>query len=141
MNGAWLRGFGRDALIALVCVTHVWPAWAQTSTLAQSPPYMATEPASNVFLMLDDSNSMSAHQLPRPSGITLVAGLGTLLALGLSRRPLFGATAHDGPMRRASVAAGKGFEHWLQRLAVLQGAQHPPEDQHHGQGGSGFGPG
>jgi type IV pilus assembly protein PilY1 len=81
MNGAWLRGFGRDALIALVCVTHVWPAWAQTSTLAQSPPYMATEPASNVFLMLDDSNSMSAHQLPRPSGITLVAGLGTTVTV------------------------------------------------------------
>ena len=35
---------------------------------------------------------------------------GTLLALGLSRRPLLGSTANDRPMRRASVAAGKGFE-------------------------------
>jgi hypothetical protein len=34
-----------------------------------------------------------------------------LLALGLSRRPLLGRAEHDGPVRRATVAAGTGFEH------------------------------
>jgi multicomponent Na+:H+ antiporter subunit D len=56
-------------------------------------------------------NLVSNPLLPKELGPTLLVVLGgTLLALGLSRRPLFGATAHDGPLRRASVAAGKGFE-------------------------------
>lgn len=76
MNSDRLGRLGRDALVALLCITHLWPAWAQTSTLAQSPPYTATEPASNVFMMLDDSNSMSAHTLPRPPQVTLLSGLG-----------------------------------------------------------------
>ncbi len=56
-------------------------------------------------------NLVSNPLLPKELGPTLLVVLGgTLLTLGLSRRPLFGATAHDGPMRRASLAAGKGFE-------------------------------
>ena len=49
--------------------------------------------------------------LPKELGPTLLVFLGgALLALGLSRRSLFGAAANDGPVRRATVAAGKGFE-------------------------------
>jgi formate hydrogenlyase subunit 3/multisubunit Na+/H+ antiporter MnhD subunit len=56
-------------------------------------------------------NLVSNPLLPKELWPTLLVVLGgTLLALGLSRGLLFGSTAHDGPMRRASVAAGKGFE-------------------------------
>ncbi len=49
---------------------------------------------------------------PKELGPTLLVVLvGALLALGLSRRPLLGGAGHDGPMRRATVAAGTGFEH------------------------------
>ncbi len=53
---------------------------------------------------------------PKELGATLLVVLGGgLLALGLSRRPLFGgpqagAAGNDGPVRRASVALGIGFE-------------------------------
>jgi hypothetical protein len=55
--------------------------------------------------------------LPKELGPTLLVLLGgTLLALGLSRRSLFGgpragAAANDGLVRSASVALGLGFEH------------------------------
>ena len=49
--------------------------------------------------------------LPKELGPTLLVFLGgTLLALGLSRQSLFGNAADDGPVRLATVAAGKGFE-------------------------------
>ena len=54
--------------------------------------------------------------LPKELGPTLLVLLGgTLLALGLSRRSLFGgpragAAANDGLVRSASVALGLGFE-------------------------------
>ena len=49
---------------------------------------------------------------PSELGTTaLVIMLGALLAFGLSRRPLLGGTGHDGLVRRATVAAGTGFEH------------------------------
>jgi hypothetical protein len=49
--------------------------------------------------------------LPKELGPTLLVFVGgTLLALGLSRRSLFSADATDGPVRRVTVAAGKGFE-------------------------------
>jgi NADH:ubiquinone oxidoreductase subunit 5 (subunit L)/multisubunit Na+/H+ antiporter MnhA subunit len=49
--------------------------------------------------------------LPKELGSTLVMFLGGgLLAMGLSRRPLLGSAAHDGPGRRAIVAAGASFE-------------------------------
>ena len=49
---------------------------------------------------------------PKELGSTLLVVLGgALLALGLSRRPLLGGAAHDGPVRRATVTAGTGFEH------------------------------
>ena len=49
---------------------------------------------------------------PKELGSTLLVVLGgALLALGLSRRPLLGGGEHDGPVRRATVAAGTGFEH------------------------------
>ena len=49
--------------------------------------------------------------LPKELGPTLLVFLGgALLALGLSRRPLLGGAANDGPVRRATVAAGTGFE-------------------------------
>ena len=45
-------------------------------------------------------------------GPTLLVLLGgALLAVGLSRRPLSGSAAADGPLRRATVATGTGFEH------------------------------
>jgi len=49
--------------------------------------------------------------LPKELGPTLLvfAG-GALLAMGLSRRSLFNAGDHDGPVRRATVAVGRGFE-------------------------------
>ena len=56
------------ALINLVCLTLAWPAYPQASTtLVQSPPFTATEPPGNVFVMLDDSASMGAHTLPVPT--------------------------------------------------------------------------
>jgi formate hydrogenlyase subunit 3/multisubunit Na+/H+ antiporter MnhD subunit len=49
--------------------------------------------------------------LPTELGPTLLVLLGgALLALGLSRRSLFGAGDHDGSVRRAAVAVGRGFE-------------------------------
>jgi NADH:ubiquinone oxidoreductase subunit 5 (subunit L)/multisubunit Na+/H+ antiporter MnhA subunit len=64
------------------------------------------------------SSLISNPLLPKELGPTLLvfAG-GALLALGLSRRPLLGSTANDGPLRRAAVAAGRGFE---QADAVLR---------------------
>lgn len=76
MSNERLRRLARDVIVTLVCVSHAWPAWSTPSTLDQSPPFTATEPAANVFMMLDDSNSMTAHRLPRPAQITLAAGLG-----------------------------------------------------------------
>ena len=49
--------------------------------------------------------------LPKELGPTLLVFLGgALLALGLSRRSLFGTGDTDGSMRRAAVAVGRGFE-------------------------------
>jgi multicomponent Na+:H+ antiporter subunit D len=48
---------------------------------------------------------------PGELGPTLLVFMGgTLLALGLSRRSLLGRAEHDGPVRRAAVAVGRGFE-------------------------------
>jgi len=57
------------------------------------------------------SSLISNPLLPKELGPTLLVVLGgVLLAMGLSRRPLLGSAANDGPIRRATVAAGKGFE-------------------------------
>jgi len=49
--------------------------------------------------------------LPKELGPTLLVLLGgTLLALGLSHRSLFGAGDNDGSVRRAAMAVGRGFE-------------------------------
>ncbi len=70
---AWRR-FAVQAVVHLVCLTTAWPAFPQSATtLLQSPPFTATEPPGNVFVMLDDSASMGAHVLPVPAGITLSA--------------------------------------------------------------------
>jgi type IV pilus assembly protein PilY1 len=58
------------ALVWLLCALNAMPAWA-TSTLIQYPPFSASEPASNVFVMVDDSASMGDHALPLPAGITI----------------------------------------------------------------------
>ena len=48
---------------------------------------------------------------PKELGSTLLVVLGgALLAFGLSRRPLLGSAATDGPLRRVTLAAGAGFE-------------------------------
>lgn len=71
------------ALINLVCLTLAWPAYPQVSTtLVQSPPFTATEPPGNVFVMLDDSASMGGHTLPVPSGITISAAGPTVVIQG-----------------------------------------------------------
>ena len=54
------------------------------------------------------SNPLAPKELV-PTLLVLLGG--TLLALGLSRRPLLGSAANDGPLRRATLAAGTGFEH------------------------------
>jgi len=57
------------------------------------------------------SSLISNPLLPKELGATLLVVLGgVLLAMGLSRRPLLGSAANDGPIRRVTVAAGKGFE-------------------------------
>jgi NADH:ubiquinone oxidoreductase subunit 5 (subunit L)/multisubunit Na+/H+ antiporter MnhA subunit len=57
------------------------------------------------------SSLISNPLLPKELGPTLLVLLGgTLLALGLSRRSLFGAGDHDGSVRRAAVAVGRSFE-------------------------------
>jgi len=49
--------------------------------------------------------------LPKELGPTLLVFIGgALLALGLSRRSLFGAGDNDAAVRRAAVAVGRGFE-------------------------------
>jgi formate hydrogenlyase subunit 3/multisubunit Na+/H+ antiporter MnhD subunit len=53
------------------------------------------------------SNPLSLKELG--STLPVVLG-GALLALGLSRRPLLGGAKHDGPVRRAALAAGTGLE-------------------------------
>jgi len=57
------------------------------------------------------SSLISNPLLPKELGPTLLVVLGgVLLALGLSRRALFGADSIDGPVRRVTVAVGSGFE-------------------------------
>jgi formate hydrogenlyase subunit 3/multisubunit Na+/H+ antiporter MnhD subunit len=56
-------------------------------------------------------NLVSNPLAPKELGSTLLVVLGgALLALGLSRRPMPGDAANDGPVRRATLAAGTGFE-------------------------------
>jgi type IV pilus assembly protein PilY1 len=81
MTSGRLRRLFRDTVVMLLCVTHAWPAWSTPSTLEQSPPFTATNPAANVFLMLDDSNSMNSHRLPRPAQVTLAGGLGATVSV------------------------------------------------------------
>jgi len=66
---AWRHGTAK-ALVYALCASMVTPAWP-ASTLVQSPPFTAAEPPGNVFVMLDDSGSMSRHELPLPVGITI----------------------------------------------------------------------
>jgi NADH:ubiquinone oxidoreductase subunit 5 (subunit L)/multisubunit Na+/H+ antiporter MnhA subunit len=54
------------------------------------------------------SNPLAPGELG--STLLIVMG-GALLALGLSRRPLLGSAATDGPLRRVTLAAGAGFEY------------------------------
>jgi type IV pilus assembly protein PilY1 len=68
------------ALVWMLCVTTAWPAWP-ASTLVQAPPFTATEPPGNVFVMLDDSGSMGNHWLPLPAGITIVPGAGARVTI------------------------------------------------------------
>ena len=57
-------------------------------------------------------NLISNPLAPKELGsTTLVVIGGALLALAISRRPLFGSAASDGPVRRAAQAVGTGFEH------------------------------
>jgi formate hydrogenlyase subunit 3/multisubunit Na+/H+ antiporter MnhD subunit len=57
-------------------------------------------------------NLISNPLAPKELGTTALVVLGgALLAFALSRRPLLGGAGHDGPVRRAIVAAGTGFEH------------------------------
>jgi formate hydrogenlyase subunit 3/multisubunit Na+/H+ antiporter MnhD subunit len=57
------------------------------------------------------SSFISNPLLPSELGPTLLVFIGgALLAFGLSRRSLFGSAAPDGPIRRATVATGIGFE-------------------------------
>lgn len=67
---ALARRASTKALVWLLCVLHAMPAWA-TSTLIQYPPFTATEPSGNVFVMVDDSASMGQHRLPLPPGIVI----------------------------------------------------------------------
>jgi type IV pilus assembly protein PilY1 len=70
---AWRR-IAVQTVVHLVCLTTAWPAFPQSATtLLQSPPFTATEPPGNVFVMLDDSASMGAHTLPVPAGVTVTA--------------------------------------------------------------------
>ncbi len=71
-------------LVNLVCLTLAWPAYpaAPTTTLVQSPPFTATEPPGNVFVMLDDSGSMGQHTVPLPSGITILPPAGVVSIQG-----------------------------------------------------------
>lgn len=69
------------ALVYMLCALTAMPSWASGSTLLQEPPFTATEPAANVFVMLDDSASMGAHQLPLPDGITISGSAGTTVPI------------------------------------------------------------
>ncbi len=53
------------------------------------------------------SNPLAPKELV-PTLLVLLGG--TLLALGLSHRRFLGSTANDGPVRRATLSAGTGFE-------------------------------
>jgi multicomponent Na+:H+ antiporter subunit D len=54
------------------------------------------------------SNPLAPRELV-PTLLVLLGG--ALLALALSRRPLLGSAATDGPLRRVTLAAGAGFEY------------------------------
>jgi type IV pilus assembly protein PilY1 len=69
------------ALVYLLCSLTAMPAWS-ASTLYQIPPFTSTEPPANVFMMLDDSGSMSGHSLPIPAGITIVPSTVTVSISG-----------------------------------------------------------
>jgi type IV pilus assembly protein PilY1 len=75
-----LRTAATRCLVYFICLTNALPAWSAT-TLVQEPPFTATQPAANLFLMLDDSGSMGDHQLPRPAGVTLVGSAGTTVTM------------------------------------------------------------
>jgi type IV pilus assembly protein PilY1 len=68
------------ALAYTLCSILATPAWS-ASTLIQEPPFTATEPAANVFLMLDDSASMGNHTLPIPTGIALTGTPGSVVTI------------------------------------------------------------
>ncbi|HYF58625.1 MAG TPA: hypothetical protein VEA81_06680, partial [Burkholderiaceae bacterium] len=68
------------ALVWLLCGLTAMPAWSST-TLVQEPPFTATEPPANVFLMLDDSASMGNHFLPMPAGIAIVPSAGATVTI------------------------------------------------------------
>jgi type IV pilus assembly protein PilY1 len=68
------------AVVYLLCLLTAMPAWS-ASTLYQSPPFTSTEPPANVFMMLDDSGSMSGHSLPIPAAITISATALTSVAI------------------------------------------------------------
>ena len=69
------------ALVYLLCSLTAMPAWS-ASTLYQIPPFTSTEPPANVFMMLDDSGSMSGHSLPIPAGITIIPSTPTVTIQG-----------------------------------------------------------
>ena len=68
------------ALVYLLCSLTAMPAWS-ASTLYQMPPFTSTEPPANVFMMLDDSGSMSGHSLPIPAGITIHSSVATAVTV------------------------------------------------------------
>jgi type IV pilus assembly protein PilY1 len=79
----WLHAVRTAAtrcLVYFICLTNALPAWS-ASTLVQEPPFTATQPAANVFLMLDDSGSMGDHQLPKPTGVAIVPSAGTTVTM------------------------------------------------------------
>ena len=52
---------GRRLLCGLVCASLAWPGHAAPLAFSQVPIALATPPAPNVFVTLDDSGSMAAQ--------------------------------------------------------------------------------
>lgn len=73
-RAAPLRRAATKALVWLLCALNAIPAWS-ASTLMQYPPFTASEPGGNVFVMLDDSGSMGGHLLPTPPDVVIASSV------------------------------------------------------------------
>ncbi|CAN5420528.1 hypothetical protein BH10PSE17_BH10PSE17_13760 [soil metagenome] len=56
-------------LMTALSLIPSYAAAVPASTLVQVPPFTASEPAANVFMMLDDSSSMGRYDFPTPSSV------------------------------------------------------------------------